>query len=36
MLGEIRLELSQTSTRPILDPGLGDVVLDPVEPSLAH
>jgi hypothetical protein len=36
MLGEVRLELSETSTCPVLQPRIGDVVLDVVEPSLAH
>ena len=36
MLGEIRLELSKTRTRPILQPRLGDVILDAVEATLAH
>ena len=36
MLGEISLELPQTGTSPILDPGFGDVVLDPVQAALAH
>ena len=36
MLGEIRLELSKTRTRPILEPRLGDVVLDAMEAAFAH
>ena len=36
MLGEIRLELSKTSTRPVLEPRLGDVVLDAMEAAFAH
>ena len=36
MLGEIRLELSETRTRPVLEPRLGDVVLDAMEATLAH
>jgi len=36
MLGEIRLELSETSTGPILEPRLGDVVLDAMEAAFAH
>ena len=36
MLGEIRLELSKTSTRPILEPRLDDVVLDAMEAAFAH
>ena len=36
MLGEIRLELPKTGARPVLDPGLGDVVLDPVQTPFAH
>ena len=36
VLREIRLELSQTGAGPVLQPRLGDVVLDPVEAALAH
>ena len=36
MLGEIRLELTQTGTCPVLQPGLGDVVLDAMKAAFAH
>jgi hypothetical protein len=36
VLGEISLELSDAGTDPVLEPGLGDVVLDAVEAALAH
>jgi len=36
VLCEIRLELPETRTGPVLEPGLGDVVLDAMEAALAH
>jgi len=36
VLREIRLELSDTGARPVLEPRLGGVVLDAMEASLAH
>jgi len=36
VLREIRLELSEPRARPILEPRLGDVVLDAMEAALAH
>ena len=36
MLREIRLELTETRAGPILEPRLGDVVLDAMEAAFAH
>ena len=36
MLGEVCLELTETRTGPILEPGLGDVVFDAMKAALAH
>ena len=36
MLGQERLDLAQADCRPVLDPGLGEVVFDDVEAALAH
>jgi thioredoxin 1 len=36
MLGEVFLELSETRAGPVLEPGLGDVVLDAVKAAFTH
>ena len=36
MLGEEVLDLGNAGTRPVLEPGLGEVVLDAMKAAFAH
>ena len=36
MLGEVLLDLGHARSGPVLEPGLGEVVLDPVETAFTH